>query len=589
MKPAEYHRRAREIVEARSQPAPVLAVLSSFTTEVLKPYLVVAAHDAGLDVDPWFGPFGQLDQMVLPTDSPLWKASPRVVWLAVRPEDIDPDWLHATAAKPEERAARLEAIRRRVIDLAKEARKRSTCSLLVSNFAISTSERLSVFDASDPDGFAALLAQSNRELARQLADIPDAYVLDYAGLVARQGAGQWQDPKMWFMARVSATAENQLALCALLARTMAGVMRPRAKCVVLDLDNTLWGGVLGEDGVGGIQLGPDYPGNVYKRFQSYLMSLRDRGILLAVASKNDEPAVLEALESHTEMLIRREHIACLRANWNPKPGNLKEIAKALNIGLDSLVFVDDNPVERAAVRAELPMVHVVELPQDPMGFLPALQNTALLDQPKLLAEDRLRAESYQSDEKRRIAESKAPSVEEFLHSLKMVAETGPADSATIPRIHQLFQKTNQFNLTTRRPSLEDARRWMEAKDMVVRWLRVKDHYGDLGLICTGMARQEDERSWVVEDFLMSCRAMGRGVETAFLTDLIAQVRLRGAERLVGIYRQTPKNSCVADFYQKHGFSPLAAGTGSEQRFELDLRTLPFRWPLHIARTGNTET
>ncbi len=193
---------------------------------------------------------------------------------------------------------------------------------------------------------------------------------------------------MWYMARAGSSSENLVPLARGLARAVRAVLRPAAKCLVLDLDGTLWGGVLGDDGVAQIKLGDDYPGNVFKDFQAALLGLRRRGFLLAVASKNDEQTVLSALASHPEMLLRREHFACIAANWDAKPDDLRTIAQKLNIGLDALVFFDDNPVERAAVRAELPMVHVVELPADPLGYLAALGEVAVLDQARLSAEDR---------------------------------------------------------------------------------------------------------------------------------------------------------------------------------------------------------
>jgi FkbH-like protein len=267
---------------------------------------------------------------------------------------------------------------------------------------------------------------------------------------------------------------------------------------------------------------------------------------------------------------------------------LRAIAGQLNIGLDALVLIDDNPVERAAVRAELPMVHVLELPNDPLGYLPALAELAVLDRPRLLAEDRQRAEMYQSESLRKQVEEQATSVEEFLTRLEMTAEVGQCDAHTIERIHQLIQKTNQFNLTTRRHNIDDIRRFARSRDAAVAWLRLADRYGDLGLVCVGIVYRLDGDTWVIDTLLMSCRVMGRRVEDAFLSYLAELARAGGARRLRGIFRRTAKNAPVLEFYSQHGFADL--GGQDERHYEAELADGAFAWPEAIRRasTANKE-
>ena len=242
-----------------------------------------------------------------------------------------------------------------------------------------------------------------------------------------------------------------------LVRSVAAVVRPAAKCIVIDLDNTIWGGVIGDDGPEGIKLGDDYPGSVFKDFQAALLGYRHRGFLLAIASKNNRDVAIEALDKHPEMILRSQHFAAIEINWEQKPANLRRIAETLNIGLDSFVFLDDNPLERAQVSAELPMVNVVELPADPLGYLPALREVAALDRPRLLGEDLHRADMYRQESERKEFLSKQGSVEDFLAGLAMTAEVGKLNSHTMERICQLIGKTNQFNLTTRRHGMEAVR------------------------------------------------------------------------------------------------------------------------------------
>lgn len=584
-KPAEYLRAAREIEAARGDDVNRLAVISTFTAELLRPFVVVESQWLGCPVRPWFAPFGQLEQFVLDAQSALWQDDPDVLWIALRLEDVDPHLVHeAPQIGPQATGERLAAIRHRLVALARAARQRHRASLLVSNLAQNARHDLNVFEANDPDGFVHQLAECNRQLARDLAQIPDAHVFDFAGTVSRWGSENWSDPKLWYMARSACSSESMIPLARQLARSVGALLRPAAKCLVLDLDNTLWAGVVGDDGPEGIKLGDDYPGNVFKDFQAALLGLRRRGFLLAIASKNDEQTVLEMLDSHPEMLLRREHFACIKANWDPKPANLRQIATALNIGLDALVFIDDNPVERAAVRAELPMVHVVELPAEPLGYLKALGEISVLDRPRLLSEDRQRADMVQSDAFRQQDQQQATSVQDFLHNLDMQAQVGPCDATTLERIHQLIQKTNQFNLTTRRHNLEDVRRLMDSPDAVVAWLRLADRYGDLGLVCVGIIQRLDERTWVVDTLLMSCRVMGRQVEDAFLSYLAELARQRGAQALRGVFRPTAKNAPVREFYSQRGFS-LLGEDDAEQLYEARLGDDVFAWPEVIHRAA----
>jgi FkbH-like protein len=584
IKPAEYLRRAREIEASWTHRVATLGVLSTFTAELLRPFLVVECERIGCSVRPWFGPFGQLEQLVLDERSSLWQKSPDVLWIALRLEDVDRYLAHESPAiGPHATRQRLDAIRGRLVGLARAARARHRASILVSNLAHNASHDGNLFDASDPDGFVHLVAESNRQLARELADIADAHVFDYAGTVAQCGAASWSDPKLWYMARSGFSSQSMIPLARNLARSIKALLHPAAKCLVLDLDNTLWGGVLGDDGPGAIKLGDDYPGNVFKDFQAALLGLRRRGFLLAIASKNDEQAVIDVLDTHPEMLLKREHFACICANWEGKSASLRKIAETLNIGLDSLVFLDDNPLERATIRAELPMVHVVELPDDPLGYLAALRDVAVLDRPRLLDEDRQRAEMYQSQSLRKQVEQQATSVEEFLQGLDMVAQVGRCDANTLERVHQLIQKTNQFNLTTRRHNVDDLRRFMESPRSAVAWLRLGDRYGDSGLVCVGIIHALDDKTWLIDTLLMSCRVMGRHVEDAFLSYLAELARDAGARRLRGVFRPTAKNSPVRNFYAEHGFSDL--GGDGERLYELELSPGVLAWPGIIRRAG----
>ncbi|MBX7099998.1 MAG: HAD-IIIC family phosphatase [Myxococcaceae bacterium] len=572
--PAEIMRQARTL-KASGVPTRKLAVLSSFTAGFLEPSLVVESHGLGFALSPWFGPFNQFEQLVLSPASELWAQQPDALWIAMRVEDVDPRLASELPALDAKAAAeRVGRVRARLVSVVKAAREKTKAPILVSNFAPPSAVLGGLFDAGAPGSLPSLLLAENAALARELDGIASAHVFDWAGVVAAVGAERFTDPRLWHLGRVVCAAAHQPRLARAVARSAAAVSLAALEGVVLDLDNTLWGGVLGDDGVGGLVLGDDHPGSVFKQFQLALLGLRSRGFLLAIASKNERATVLEALASHPEMVLRQEHFAAIEASWDPKPLALQRIAQQLNLGVDSLLFVDDNPVERATVRAALPQVQVVELPADPLGYLDALKDVPGLDRPKLLAEDKRRAEMYREDEAREALEATASDVGEFLTKLKMVAQVGLAGPSTLERIHQLINKTNQFNLTTRRYELDEVKRVAASPEGRVAWLRLSDAYGDLGLVCVGILKRASGTRWEIDTLLMSCRVMGRQVEDAFLAYLGGLVREAGGTELLGVYRPTPKSTPVKDFYDVRGFTVLAQSSAETSY----LRALSPDWP-----------
>jgi len=578
MTPSETIREARAIEKALPATTPRLAVLASFTSDLLNPYLLVEAKRCGWPLLPWHGPFGQFEQMVM-QDSALWELNPEVIWIAMRLQDVEPKLVERShALGPEQVKSSLAGVCRRLVDLAQSARARSRAPIFVSNLELAQLRISQPFEASDPDGLFHLIEEANRDLARALRDMADVYLFDWAGVVNACGASCFIDPKIWHMARAPIASSHMPRVAQALLRSVTAVLRPALKCIVLDLDNTLWGGVLGDDGPTGLKLGGEYPGNVFREFQSALLGYVDRGFLLAIASKNDAPVVQEMLRTHPEMLLRPEHFACIRANWAPKPQNVREIAKELNIGLDSLLFVDDNPVERAQMRAELPMVHVLELPENPLAYLETLRGCPLLDRPRVLTDDANRLAMYRENSLRQELQQNIQSVEEYLHQLDMVAEVRLGSSAELDRIHQLINKTNQFNLTTRRHKLDEVRSFIEDPACRVAWLRLSDRFGDMGLVCVGILRQVDAQVTEVDTLLMSCRVMGRSVEDAFLAYLAELAREANATRLRGVFRETAKNAPVAAFYAKRGFSRVEAEEADAIWYEKELSPDALPWP-----------
>ncbi len=587
-KPADYARVARELRGAGLPGAtPVrVALLASHSLQFVDQFLVVEGYKRSLGLGTYFGAFGQFEQELADPAGALYQFDPQVVVLSLRPEDVDPDCATRYFQQGGGRARatladcidRLEACVRLV-------RARSSATVLVANFAPPAHLPLGPFDAGLPGGFTHELARANAALAERLTKLPGAVIWDYAGLVQSAGAATWTDRRLWVLGRIAVAAPQQPVLAAHLARAIAGVIRKPAKCLVLDLDNTIWGGVIGDDGMAGIHLGDDYPGSVFKSFQRAVLGLYDRGILLAVVSKNEHAVAEQVFREHPEMLIRWEHIAAARINWGPKSANLRAIAQDLNIGSDALVFFDDNPVERAEVRAGAPEVTVIEVPTDPIGYERVLYESGVFDQTGVSEEDLARTGMYRSDKARQELAASHENVEDFLRSLAMEADIGTADDLTLGRITQLVGKTNQFNLTTRRYSqVEMAARAADPSQLVA-WLRLRDRFGDQGLVCVAIVVAEGD-SARIDSFLMSCRVMNRKVEHTLMALIAGWARAKGCARLVGDYIPTAKNGMVSEFYPGLGFETAGALEGKGTRYTLDLATGIAAFPNVIAVSGS---
>jgi FkbH-like protein len=391
----------------------------------------------------------------------------------------------------------------------------------------------------------------NTAVAEICAGVPRCSVLDVARAAAETGLSRWRDDRLAFLAKAPWSGDALTAVAKLTARSLRATFTTPKKCLVLDMDNTLWGGVIGEAGMEGIQLGPDYPGNVFVDFQRRVLSLRDRGVLLAAASKNNAADVETVLAEHPSCVLKRADFAAFEVHWEDKATSLRRIAQSLNIGLDALVFMDDNPVERAWVREQLPEVTTIELPASPMGYWKALDDAACFDSLALTAEDRQRAVMYAGEARRQELQSSAGNLDEFLRSLDLVLTVGCVDETTLPRVAQLLGKTNQFNLTTRRHD-EAAIRDMSAQGTGL-WVRVRDRFGDAGLVGVVIAVPDGD-AWRVDTFLMSCRVIGRKVETVMLALLERVAALRGVPALTAEFIPTKKNQPAEKFLPEHGFT-----------------------------------
>ncbi len=458
-------------------------------------------------------------------------------------------------------------------------------SCIVQNIVEPAEGLFGSLDRSLPGALHALIGEANHRLASDLYGSPDV-LLDVAGLAAQVGVANWHSPQQWNLAKLPFSGTWLPLYADHVARTIAAIRGKSRRCLVLDLDNTLWGGVIGDDGLEGIKLAQgDATGEAYLNVQRYALSLRDRGIILAVSSKNNDETAREPFRKHPEMILKEDHIAVFQANWTDKATNIKAIADELALGLESFVFLDDNPVERGIVRQLLPQVAVPELPSDPALYVRTLAAAGYFESVAFSKEDLQRAEFYQ-DNARRVAQLKQFSdIESYLDSLKMKITFQPFNETGRTRITQLINKSNQFNLTTRRYTEAEVAAAESDESCFTLQVRLADIFGDNGMIGVLICRAEGP-DWNIDTWLMSCRVLGRRVENMVLNEALRAAEKYGARRLVGRYIPTERNQLVEKHYEKLGFSQVGTEDNGTTIWEMDAAysEVPLA-PMEVVRLG----
>jgi FkbH-like protein len=395
-------------------------------------------------------------------------------------------------------------------------------------------------------------------------------VIDFSDFTRRYSASQLISWKYYFLSQTLINPKLRKDFKTWWKRREEEIAFKRKKCIVLDLDNTLWGGVLGEDGIDGIKLGGDYPGKAFTYWQSALLQLANTGIILTICSKNNEEDVFEAWEKNPFMVLKKEHFSAYRINWNDKASNIKDLAKELNIGLDSMVFIDDNPSERELVKQMLPMVSVPDFPEKPYGLMSFFKDITLqyFRIYSVTDEDRRKTEQYKANAKRKIELAKYANFEDYLCSLNIEISVNLANRFNIPRIAQMTQKTNQFNLTTHRYTEADIHKMIEAKYMIC-CIGVKDRFGDNGITGVIFLKPISDVEMDIDSLLLSCRILGKGIETAFVYTIFNILIDKKVNRVSASYVPTKKNKQVADFYDRIGMT-CTANKGEIKNYRLEL-------------------
>ena len=540
-----------------------VALAGSFTTLQLRAILPLAGLRHGIELEMWEAPYGQYRQELLDPQSALYRSQPDFIVLAVHEGELTLPFL---SQKPEDDVAREIT---HWTSLWEAAALHSSARLVQFNFALPAEAPLGHLGARLPGSRYAMTQAVNAVLGMAASTRVD--LIDCERLSALVGKEQWTDPRYWHLSKQAVALPALPLLARHLTAAIAADLGLSRKCLVLDLDNTLWGGVVAEEGLAGITLGGDQTGEAFVAFQEYIRCLKEKGVILAVCSKNNEADAKEPFERHPEMRLKLDDFAAFTANWEPKADNLVRIAETLNIGLDSLVFADDNPVECAAVYRALPQVDVVALPADPAYYTRTLSQYLMFETATFTAEDARRTEQYRARSLAARLEKSAGSLEELWESLEMSATIAPFDELNLPRIVQLIGKTNQFNLTARRHGPAQVEAFMQNPDCVHFSLRLRDRFTDHGLVALMIVIQRG-RILEIDTWLMSCRVIGRTVERTMLAHLCTHAAQRSATTIRGLYIPAAKNQLVSDVYAQFGFlSAEAVADGQAWHYDLAAR------------------
>lgn len=545
-----------------------LGILANGTIDLAINALCVAAARHGLLLEIITADYGTFIQEALDPASRMNAARCDVVLVALDyrafPLAPSPGDAAAAAASVEEAIRLLNRIRTGI--------SASGAICILQTLATPAEVLFGSLDRSLPGTLRHLIDAFNRRLAAGFDGIPDT-LLDVAAVAETVGLANWHSPGQWNLAKLP-FANGFVPLYADHVGRLLAAMRGKARrCLVLDLDNTLWGGIVGDDGLHGISLAEgDAVGEAYRSVQYLALALRERGIVLAVSSKNTDEVARRVFREHPEMLIREEHIAVFQANWDDKATNIKAIADTLALGLESIVFLDDNPVERGLVREILPQVAVPELPEDPALYARTLAAAGYFEATVFSQEDRLRATYYEGNAHRANLQVQAGDIDAYLASLEMEITFAPFDRTGRTRIAQLINKSNQFNLTTRRYSETEVAACEADPTCTTLQVRLADRFGDNGMISVIICRTRSEATWEIDTWLMSCRVLGRGVEQMVLRELLRQASNIGIRKLIGIYRPTERNALVRDHYARLGFTQIKGDEGGVTWWALDAAT-----------------
>jgi len=561
-----------------------VALLSSFTIDPLVTYLDIDCRLIGLFPQVYVAPFNRYQEEVFNEQSGLYQSQPDIILFFVEIESILDEMFRVQFPQLEIEyiKAQLDRKIQEIERLLILATQRTNALILFSNFVIPSFSPLGILDNKREIGLKRFYKLLNTRLERAFQKNKQVFIFDLNEVASKYGKDNYINYPMYYR---GALLFNE-AFLHLVSYELMGYIKAlkskTRKCIVIDLDGTLWGGIIGEDGLDGIKLNVNYPGNEFVDFQLSILSLHNRGIILAVNSKNNLEDAFEVFQKHPYMLIKEKNLASYRINWQDKVQNLIDLAKDINIGLDSIIFIDDNPVERERVKASLPEVQVVEMPSSSALYRKTLEKLNDFNTLSFTKEDLHRSEMYFARRKRQDLEQQIQSIDEFIKTLEIVAEINYINEFSLSRVVSLLNRTNQFNLTTKRYTETEVKQMSDKRNkFLIYTLRVQDKFGDEGIVGVAIVRKDSMESWFIDSFLMSCRVIGRKVESTFLYKVIKDAQQGKVRNIEAEYIPTKKNVLVKDFYQQHGFELIEEKDDKSTRWKLDVLNVKVAYPEYL--------
>jgi FkbH-like protein len=547
-----------------------IAILSSSTSHFFKQLLRLFLYQEGIAPIFYEAEFGSIYEQILNLDSELYTFVPDVLLLLPDYRDIKEMPPLFSSLEDVETAAHSQILNYQNL-WQKVSNKMEHCQIFQGLFVVPPHRTMGALEANylfSPQNYYKLL---NLELIKNKP--ANVTLVDFDYHAANFGKSRWFDDSQYFQSKQAISFDALGDMCYAMTRIISSYFGKVKKCLVLDLDNTLWGGVIGDDGLEGINLNSHDPvGEAYLSFQRYIKALKERGVILAVCSKNEESTAQLPFIEHPEMILKMEDISCFIANWNDKSTNIRSIAAELNIGLDSLVFFDDNPAERAIVKQFLPEVEVINASDDPASYLSTLDRARCFDWIQLTSEDIGRSDSYFQNKKRTQLQEFVIDYDQYLKSLEMKASIAAVSETTISRFSQLINKSNQFNVRTKRYSEANIEAMINDPDRYqLRQITFIDKFGSYGLISCIILEKKGNLSFI-DTWVMSCRVLKRGIEYMALNSVIKAAKEWGCDLIVGEYIPSAKNSPVKNLYGDLGFHCTEQSSISGHQFEGEVYT-----------------
>lgn len=547
--------KARSIDGRSFQKKIKVAILSSFTINGLEEALRVKCAESDITCATYLCGYGQYNQDILDQSSKLYEFSPDITFMIIDTRSVLSTLFYTPYTIPAN--DRRTYIDKRVADfvnLVKTFKNRTGSKLVLTNCSIPTYSPYGICEVRTEYGLKEMVYDFNARLSDAFRSDPQVFLFDFNSFVAKYGEINVLDYRQFLVGDIKVS----LSYIPHLAEELMGYVKANLgvnrKCIVLDLDNTLWGGIIGEDGFDRIDLSLKPPGMAFMEFQRVLLALYQRGVILAINSRNNEDEALRAIRDHPFMVLREEHFATMKINWSDKISNMKEIAQELNIGLDSIVYFDDDPINRELMSKAIPQIKTIDLPDDPSLYASTLMQINDFNTLVMTNEDRKRGEMYREEHKRTELKRSSSNLEDFLKQLEIRVTMKKANNFTIPRIAQLTLKTNQFNLTTRRYQEEDVETLAQDHTKLIGCAQTQDKFGDNGITGVYIVNKNHvDKEWFIDTFLLSCRVMGRGIEDAMMGYILGKAKEEGVIKVKAEFIPTKKNKPCEQLLPNFGF------------------------------------